>query len=118
MPDCHQAAEAAATLMAFDPATEDYDDLRPALPVEAALCLSAAATTALGGGFVRLAEPMSFLVDYDEALCVLSGQLTLRRGREAIVVPAGRAALIQAGGEVLYEPDGQVTFFFVRHPRQ
>ncbi len=118
MSDCHQAAEAAVTLRAFDPATADYADLRPELPVDAALCLSAAATTALGGGFVRLTGPMSFLVDYDEALCVLSGQLTLRRGGEAIAVPAGSAALIQAGGEVVYEPDGHATFFFVRHPRQ
>jgi ethanolamine utilization protein EutQ (cupin superfamily) len=106
------------TLQTFDPNGVDYVDLRPALPADAALCVSAAATTGLGGGFVRLNGPMTFLVDYDEALCVLTGQLTLRRGIQEIVVSAGSAALIPAGDEVIYEPTGQVTFFFVRHPRQ
>jgi ethanolamine utilization protein EutQ (cupin superfamily) len=106
------------TLQVFDPNKVEYTDLRPVLPADAALCLSAAATTALGGGFVRLDGPMTFPVNYDEALFVLSGQVTLRRESQEIVVPAGSSALIPAGGEVVYEPEGQVTFFFVRHPRQ
>lgn len=106
------------TIHAFDPARLSYEDMRPRFPVEAALCFTSAAATGLGGGFVRLDGPMLFNVDYDEAIYVVSGTLSLRRGGESATIPAGTSALISAGGEVEYGTDGEVLFFFVRHPRQ
>jgi hypothetical protein len=112
------APEAGADgLRSFDPAQLGFEDLRPRFPAEAALCLSEAATTELGGGFVRLDATMVFDVDYDEAIVVLSGSLTLRRGGQRETAGPGGALLVPAGGQVTYEVDEPTLFFFVRHPR-
>lgn len=110
----------ADSIRTHDPATLTFVDLGPRHPAAAALCLTAAGTTELGGGFVRLSGPMTFDVSYDEVILVVSGTLRLWRGGEECTVPAGTSALIPAGGEVAYDIAGDepVLFFFVRHPRE
>ena len=94
-----------------------FDELVPGL--ELARAITNAATTQLGGGYMRFAQDAEFAdwtLTYDEVLFVQTGELTVVSDGGHTVARAGEAILIPKGAKVTYRGRAGTVSFFVLWP--
>jgi len=98
-----------------------YSGLDDAPAMELARVVTDAATTDLGGGFIRYQEGDGELADwtlkYDEALYVIDGVLEVISNSESFVASAGEVMVIAKGATVTYRGEKGTKVFFVLQPR-
>jgi ethanolamine utilization protein EutQ len=98
-----------------------YSGLDGAPAMELARVVTEAATTDLGGGFIRYQDGDGELADwtltYDEALYVIDGVLEVISNGESSVARAGEVMVIAKGTTVTYRGEKGTKVFFVLQPR-
>jgi len=98
-----------------------YSGLDGAHAMELARVVTEAATTNLGGGFIRYQNADGELADwtltYDEVLYVIEGVLEVISNGESFVARAGEAMVIPKGATVTYRGAKGTKVFFVLQPR-
>jgi ethanolamine utilization protein EutQ (cupin superfamily) len=96
-----------------------YDALGGADNMELSRALTAAATTSLGGGFIRFRQPgqlKDWTLRYDEFIYVLDGQISVLSGGTSVLVKAGQGCLIAKGTTVTYQGAANTRAIYVLHP--
>lgn len=94
-----------------------YSELVPGLQL--ARAITHAATTQLGGGYMRFetdAEFADWTLKYDEVLFVQSGELEVVGSSTSAKAHAGEAILIPNGAKVTYRGRAGTVGFFVIWP--
>lgn len=88
--------------------------------LEAARAITAAGSTELGGGWVRMDgsdEFADWTLKYDEVLYVVRGELEVESEGTATVASPGEAILIARGTTVTYRAKPDTLVFYALHPR-
>jgi ethanolamine utilization protein EutQ (cupin superfamily) len=94
-----------------------YEDLVPGLRL--ARVITAAATTQLGGGYMRFdadAEFADWTLSYDEVLFVQEGTLEVDGADGRVTAHPGEAILIPSGAKVTYRGKKGTLGFFALWP--
>lgn len=94
-----------------------FEELVPGL--ELARAITGAASTQLGGGYMRFTQDAEFAdwtLTYDEVLFVQAGELTVASDGGDTVARAGEAILIPKGAKVTYRGRAGTVSFFVLWP--
>jgi ethanolamine utilization protein EutQ (cupin superfamily) len=94
-----------------------YSQLVPGL--ELARAITHAATTQLGGGYMRFSSDAEFAdwtLKYDEVLFVQAGELEIVSDSSTVKAHAGEAILIPNGAKVTYRGRAGTVGFFVLWP--
>jgi ethanolamine utilization protein EutQ len=98
-----------------------YSGLADAPAMELARVVTEAATTELGGGFIRYQNGDGELADwtlkYDEVLYVIEGVLEVISNGESFVAGTGEVMVIPKGVTVTYRGERGTKVFFVLQPR-
>jgi len=98
-----------------------YSGLADAPTMELARVVTEAATTDLGGGFIRYQNADGELADwtlkYDEVLYVIEGVLEVISNGESFVARTGEVMVIPKGVTVTYRGERGTKVFFVLQPR-
>jgi ethanolamine utilization protein EutQ len=97
-----------------------FTGLDDAPAMQLARVVTEAATTDLGGGFVRF-EPDGELAEwtlrYDEVFYVIAGRLEVLSNGESVIARPGEVLVIARGTTVTYRGAAGTKAFFVLHPR-
>jgi len=94
-----------------------FSELVPGL--ELARAITHAATTQLGGGYMRFSSDAEFAdwtLRYDEVLFVQAGELEIVSDSSSVRAHAGEAILIPNGAKVTYRGRAGTVGFFVLWP--
>jgi len=98
-----------------------YSGLDDVPTMELARVVTEAATTDLGGGFIRYQNGDGELADwtlkYDEVLYVIEGGLEVISDGESFVARTGEVLVIPKGATVTYRGAKGTKVFFVLQPR-
>jgi ethanolamine utilization protein EutQ len=98
-----------------------YSGLDDAPAMELARVVTEAATTDLGGGFIRYQNADGELADwtlkYDEVLYIIEGGLEVISNGESFVARTGEVMVIPKGVTVTYRGEMGTKVFFVLQPR-
>jgi ethanolamine utilization protein EutQ len=88
--------------------------------MQLARVVTEAASTDLGGGFVRFdpdGEMANWTLKYDEVFYVIEGRLEVLSNGESVVGGPGDVIVIPKGTTVTYRGAAGTKAFFVLHPR-
>jgi len=71
----------------------------------------------LGGGFIELKnEGFEWKVYYDEIICVLEGELTIRYENHDHKAKSGEVLFLQKGVDIEYKAEEYAKFFYAIYP--
>jgi ethanolamine utilization protein EutQ (cupin superfamily) len=97
-----------------------YSGLDGVPAMELARVVTEAATTDLGGGFVRFenaGQLADWTLKYDEVFYVIEGSFEVLSNGSSVVAGPGEVILIPKGTTVTYRGRANTKVFFVLHPR-
>jgi len=75
------------------------------------------ASSPLGGGFIELKnEGFEWKVLYDEIICVIEGELTIRHKNHNYKAKSGEVLFLQKGVDIEYGAEEYAKFFYAIYP--